>query len=84
MKILSGNFLSQILDLFKRSNQQQLNQSEIIAELIKIVEHQSIQLELEDKFINSSSTIDNSIIQKQRQLDYWLGLNPTSRERTAN
>ncbi|MCB8752750.1 methyltransferase domain-containing protein [Planktothrix agardhii] len=69
MKILSGNFLSQILDIFKRANKQQLDQSEIIAELIKIVEHQSIQLELEDKFINSSSTIDNSIIQKQRQLD---------------
>jgi tRNA (mo5U34)-methyltransferase len=69
MKILSGNFLSQILDLFKRANLQQLENSDIVAELLRTCENQTIQVELEDKFLKSASTIDGSIIQKQRQLD---------------
>lgn len=47
MKILSGNFLSQILDIFKRANKQQLDQSEISAALMKIVDDPTLQVELE-------------------------------------
>jgi len=69
MKILSGNFLSQILDIFKRANKQQLDQSEISSALMKIVDDPTLQVELQEKFLKVASTIDNSIIQNQRKLD---------------
>ncbi|NEO57260.1 MAG: hypothetical protein F6K54_31855 [Okeania sp. SIO3B5] len=69
MKILSGNFLSQIVAIFKRANRQQLEKSQIIAELMKICEESTIQVDLDSKRLKKPSTIDQSIIQKQRQFD---------------
>ena len=68
MKILSGNFLSQVLALFKRANRQQWEKSQIIDELMKICEEPTIQVDLNSKFLKSSSIVDESIIQKQRQV----------------
>lgn len=69
MKILSGNFLSQVVALFKRANRQQWEKSQIINELMKVCEEPTIQVDLDSKFLKSSSIIDESIIQKQRQVD---------------